>query len=136
MGVRNPATTALRLQVVQLWNGGMSYPEVAAALGITRNRVNQLLDSARQMRLRVRRATARNPDTMKLRRRVVRLWNNGKTQAEIGATLNLTRGAVGRLICEARQWGWHTVRYTPSEVSPRARASQRQSLERQALSPD
>jgi DNA-binding transcriptional regulator LsrR (DeoR family) len=64
--------------------------------------------------------------TTALRRRVVRLWNAGdKTQADIAALLGLTRGAVGRLIAEARAMGMPTIRYSTQETAERAQASYR-----------
>lgn len=55
---------------------------------------------------------ARNPQTTKLRDQVVRLFNQGYSQTEIGTALGITRGAAGRLIAEARKAGVETVRYT------------------------
>lgn len=55
----------------------------------------------------------RNPDTTKLRRRLVRAWNkrapSGTTMADLAVEFGMTRGAIGRLLWEARQLGWNVV---------------------------
>lgn len=68
------------------------------------------------------------PSTVKLRQRVVKLWNKGYTQAEIGRALGISRGVAGRLIAEARAMGIPTVHYTPSETSQRQQASLRATM--------
>lgn len=64
--------------------------------------------------------------TTSRRLRVVQEFNAGKTQAQIAAEQGLTRGAVGRLIAEARALGIPTIHYTKSQSNQRANASYRE----------
>ena len=124
----NPEVTKLRRAIVEAWNKGASYADIMAQLDQPYDYVRQALHKARQLGWRVRVHDYRNPETTKLRRRVVRMFNAGHTQAEIGQALNLTRGAVGRLLVEARAEGIAMVSYTPSETSARQQAALRMNM--------
>lgn len=69
---------------------------------------------------------ATKPETTELRNEVVRLWNKcnakgraGITQAELAGNMKLTRGAVGRLLFEARRRGRYVISITASEAGRR-----------------
>lgn len=77
----------------------------------------------------------RQAETLRLRQRVVDRWNGGNvkgqmmTYAQIAAELGLTRGAVGRLLTEARALGWKVrPRMSSSEVSRRQSISARKNI--------
>lgn len=67
----------------------------------------------------------RNPQTTRLRNKVVRLFNAGHTQAQIGERFGITRGAAGRLLTEARKLGMRVIRYTTTEKGQRSRTARR-----------
>lgn len=124
---RDPEVTQRIGRVVEAWNqGDKLIREIAADMGLAEGTAAGLLRKARDRGIVVRKGTApRNPRTTKLRDAVVRAFNRGETQLEIGEVLGITRGAVGRLIAEARAMGMRVISYTPVETSQRARAARR-----------
>lgn len=126
---RDPEATIKRERVIALWNAGKNRPEIAAALGIPPNSIGSYIQVARERGYRVRPGQARpNPATTKLRNAVIDAFNRGNTQAEIADKLDITRGAVGRLLTEARALGIPVVTYSPTETSRRSHVSRRQRL--------
>ena len=120
--VADPQVTERRRRVVRLWNVGKTYAEIAAVEGISRDDVGHDLEYARGLGMVVRRFSGR-PATTRLRNQVVKLWNKGLTQSEIGTALGITRGAAGRFIAEARAMGIPTVTYTTAETAQRQQAA-------------
>lgn len=126
---RNPVVTARIEQVVAAWNkGDKRMPEIVADMGITVNAGTDALWEARQRGLVVRDGSFRKSETTRLRIEVVKLFNGGHTQAQIGERLGITRGVAGRLIAEARKAGIETVRYTSAEAAYRTQQSIRETL--------
>lgn len=127
---RSAATTTLRLQVMAAWNGGHRGPEIAEGLGIGIWHVKALLASARRLGYEVQSRSHGHgypkPATTNLRNAVVQEFNAGKTQAEIGEAMGLERGAVGRLLAEARALGIPVIRYTSARSAQRSLASRLQ----------
>jgi hypothetical protein len=122
---RNPVVTARIEQVVKSWNkGDKLMREIAADLGLTLHVAMHDLSVARQRGLQVRNSIyPRKSETSRLRSRVVNAFNRGLTQAQIGERFGITRGAVGRLIAEARAMGKRVITYTTAETSQRQQAS-------------
>jgi predicted transcriptional regulator len=126
---RNPVVTARIEQVVKAWNkGDKTMWQIAAELGVAYGNAHSLLRVARERGVKVRvgeRYVHVKPETTRLRKLVVNAFNRGQTQAQIGERFGITRGAVGRLIAEARAMGKRVISYTTAETSQRARAARR-----------
>lgn len=126
---RDPAVTALRLAVIEVRNQTkLTHAEIARRFGITPGQVANLIRTGRARGMTVKQGGGGhppNPATTQLRLRVVRLFNRGNTQTEVAAALSLTRGAVGRLLTEARALGLAVVQYTAEQKGKRAEASHR-----------
>lgn len=83
----------------------------------------------------------RKPETAALRQCVVDRWNAGNpgrgpgvTYADIAVEMGLTRGAVGRLLTEARAFGLRVRRRMRTSVAgKRAARSLRQSIGEEAF---
>lgn len=129
---RDPEVTQRIERVVEAWNqGDKLIRQIAADMGLAEGTAAGLLRKARDRGIVVRKGTApRNPRTTKRRDAVVRAFNRGETQLEIGERFGITRGAVGRLIAEARAMGMRVISYTKGETSQRQKAAEKANRQR------